>query len=600
MRPRWLALSFILLFVACSFVTSLSGQPTPDAKSDVPVIKESPQPPPMIDLDRTPQFWFAPFPETTEGSDDYHDIFDPTAKWARAVDRVDVFKFYGGYLLDGRVGRRGVTRMIEFLNREGIAVAVELAPMTPTAECGANTQGYEGWQGGQPMARLIRDAGGEIHYLALDGPMWWGSLYDGVRPEEAPCHFTLEETAENVRQTVENFRAIFPDMIVGDIHAWAPDLYAPEEIVAWWDAYEAVMGEPFGFFHLDHEYKLPGWPDVSEYLMAEATARGIDFGHIYFGEPWDADSLAWLALAEQRYQLYENWYAGPPNGDIVFQSWQRYPDAILPETQPDTYAHAINRYFREPAKLSLDALDTEAPLPWTLSGRLLDFASRPIADAPVYLSLSSGVRASIFSESVFEIDPHDTVRAETRTEAGGTFSLVLEALPEGPQQLIVWYPGTPIAEGRGADGARATYLTVDLGPTGVNVAHAATVTASAVYEEERPALAVDGSLETIWNAGDFAPQWIELDLGAPQAVIGIQMVPLQIAEGRTVHEILVRGPGTGGNFITFHTFDEFAADMHRFSYFAPEPVTGIDTVRIASVEGPSWVVWREIEVIVPR
>ena len=96
MRHRWLALSFILLFVACSFVTSLSSRPSPDLKSDVLVAKETPQPLPTLDLDKTPQFWFAPFPETTEGAGDYQEIFDVSAKWARAVDRVDGFKFYGG------------------------------------------------------------------------------------------------------------------------------------------------------------------------------------------------------------------------------------------------------------------------------------------------------------------------------------------------------------------------------------------------------------------------------------------------------------------------------------------------------------------------
>jgi hypothetical protein len=56
-----------------------------------------------------------------------------------------------------------------------------------------------------------------------------------------------------------------------------------------------------------------------------------------------------------------------------------------------------------------------------------------------------------------------------------------------------------------------------------NVARGASVTASTELTTEPAANAVDGDQSTRWGSGQFAPQWIEIDLGAPVAIAAIRL-----------------------------------------------------------------------------
>jgi len=126
-----------------------------------------------------------------------------------------------------------------------------------------------------------------------------------------------------------------------------------------------------------------------------------------------------------------------------------------------------------------------------------------------------------------------------------------------------------------------------------NLAAGAAVTASQSLPEEPAANAVDGT-PAQWGSGGDAPQWIEIDLGAPTPVSEVRLTVAQWPEGTTVHRI------------------RWASDDH---IFAAEPVTlegetrdgdvignrwdqpvPVQYLRIETVSSPSWVAWREIEV----
>ena len=110
--------------------------------------------------------------------------------------------------------------------------------------------------------------------------------------------------------------------------------------------------------------------------------------------------------------------------------------------------------------------------------------------------------------------------------------------------------------------------------------------------------AVDGDIGTLWSSGDDAPQWIEIDLEAPFSIAEMHLVPSQYPEGVTVHNIYVKGPDTGNNYVLAHTFDGFTRDSDRLSFAPGEPLSAIQYVRIETIASPSWVAWREIEIMV--
>jgi WD40 repeat protein len=125
------------------------------------------------------------------------------------------------------------------------------------------------------------------------------------------------------------------------------------------------------------------------------------------------------------------------------------------------------------------------------------------------------------------------------------------------------------------------------------------VTTTSKSEAARPSdRAVDGSTSTDWGSGDFPPQWIEIDLGAPATVKSFRLLVTQYPNGTTIHSILLRSPD--GEFTEVHRFEQFTSSGQWLIFRLPQPMENIQFVRIETTKSPSWVGWVEIEVIGER
>jgi hypothetical protein len=111
------------------------------------------------------------------------------------------------------------------------------------------------------------------------------------------------------------------------------------------------------------------------------------------------------------------------------------------------------------------------------------------------------------------------------------------------------------------------------------------------------ALAVDGDLGTLWSAGAFSPQWIEIDLGTDFNIKEIRLTPSQFPEGYTIHQIKGKGADTGEQFVLLYTFDGNTKDGNELIYSPSPALEDIRYIRIETITSPSWVAWREIEII---
>lgn len=108
-------------------------------------------------------------------------------------------------------------------------------------------------------------------------------------------------------------------------------------------------------------------------------------------------------------------------------------------------------------------------------------------------------------------------------------------------------------------------------------------------------LAVDGDFGTLWNSGGGPTQWIEIDLGAEYAVREIRLTVSQYPPGQTIHQI--KGRSADGQFFLLHTFDGATSDGDELVLKPDSPFMGIRFIRIETILSPSWVAWREIEVM---
>lgn len=161
-------------------------------------------------------------------------------------------------------------------------------------------------------------------------------------------------------------------------------------------------------------------------------------------------------------------------------------------------------------------------------------------------------------------------------------------LPEAEPYTFTWFINA-YRDDKASLGVRTVGL-------GANVAYGKPVRASR-SNQARPEGAVDGNPDTYWGAGDFAPQWIEIDLGAAFVLGEVRLLTSQSPTGETTHRVRVKGPNAAEAFSEVHTFSGVTVDAQWLTIAFPELLKDIRYVRIETLSSPSWVAWREIEVI---
>jgi F5/8 type C domain-containing protein len=132
---------------------------------------------------------------------------------------------------------------------------------------------------------------------------------------------------------------------------------------------------------------------------------------------------------------------------------------------------------------------------------------------------------------------------------------------------------------------------------GVNVNNLAAgkpATGSGSFWTQQPYLAVDGNPFTYWNSGNFPPQWIEVDLGAPVTIAEVALSITQLPNGYTVHRVYGKLSATDP-YTLLHVFSGPTVDIQTLRARLDSPFTA-RCVRIQTTASPSWVGWREIGV----
>ena len=131
-----------------------------------------------------------------------------------------------------------------------------------------------------------------------------------------------------------------------------------------------------------------------------------------------------------------------------------------------------------------------------------------------------------------------------------------------------------------------------------NIALGMPTTASQSLPESPPSGAVDGVFDFIWNSGDYAPQWIEIDLGSPQPIGRISLLTAQSPDGDTVHRVLGKARA-GDPYQLLHEFAGLTMDYQWLDHSPPTPWENVRFLRVKTTTSPSWVAWREIQVFPP-
>ena len=120
-------------------------------------------------------------------------------------------------------------------------------------------------------------------------------------------------------------------------------------------------------------------------------------------------------------------------------------------------------------------------------------------------------------------------------------------------------------------------------------------TSSSAYGDATAERAVDGDADTLWNAGRGAPAWIEIDLGSAQPVAAIRLLVQQTPSGLTHHRVTCApAPDVVATLLSNL---EGETESLQVLTVTLDPAVSCWIIRIETVSSPSWVAWREIEVI---
>jgi hypothetical protein len=114
-------------------------------------------------------------------------------------------------------------------------------------------------------------------------------------------------------------------------------------------------------------------------------------------------------------------------------------------------------------------------------------------------------------------------------------------------------------------------------------------------------MAFDNNRDTYWNS-DYAPQWIEKDLGAVVGLASIELIVAQTPAGATIHEVWVSNEPIGhdrSKAKLAHTFKGETADQQALRFDFPKDLSA-RYVQIFTTQSPSWIGWREVDIQVRK
>jgi hypothetical protein len=129
--------------------------------------------------------------------------------------------------------------------------------------------------------------------------------------------------------------------------------------------------------------------------------------------------------------------------------------------------------------------------------------------------------------------------------------------------------------------------------SGSEVAHGRPATASSSYLSSLPDSAFDGDTATSWNAGKYAPQWIEVDLGSDLPITEVDGCADITPNGQVTH--VVEGRTSAGMWYGLGNYSGPSV-RNQWLTIPSDPSHPVRYVRVTTTSSPSWIAWFKIRI----
>jgi hypothetical protein len=296
--------------------------------------------------------WFSPQnpypPAKISGASDFMDLFHINAPWEQASHHISVFKFSTQFLT--WVADEQLVGIVQDLAHRRIALGMESLAQSVAGQpaCGENVEGYGHPQDAAKIAAKIQRVGGDLKFIAMDEPLYYGHFYNGPNA----CHSSIANVAERVGGVLSEYRRVFPNVVIGDIEPFPSLSSQPnwqDDYANWVRTFGQTVGSPLSVLHIDVGWNAEGHETAIEAAVSAGKANGLKLGVIYNGNDNAQSDLEWLAGAKAHIAFVEKTLSIQPE-HVVFQSWVRYPTQTMPETSETAFTHLINSYFLDSSR----------------------------------------------------------------------------------------------------------------------------------------------------------------------------------------------------------------------------------------------------------
>ncbi|RKP44302.1 hypothetical protein D7S89_22495 [Trinickia fusca] len=300
------------------------------------------------------------------------DLFRPDAPWPTVARQTRVFKIGPGFASQGR--EEDLRQLFANLRERHIALALEIGMLSISDHCREKTEAY-----GEPglvehILLRIKRLGGNLDYLAMDEPFYYGHQYAG--PDA--CKLPAAQLAQDIAPNIVTARRIFPGVKIGDVEVVYYSTDFVDATQEWVDAFAKSTGTPLAFFHADESWSPQAMRNLVP-LAGFLKRRHVRFGVIYNAGPQGTSDASWAQAAIRHADAAETELGLHPD-DALFQTWEKFPTRVLPETASDTLTHIALRYLQPRTSLTSRRDGTQ------LVGRLIDLDGAPVANVAILFS----------------------------------------------------------------------------------------------------------------------------------------------------------------------------------------------------------------------
>jgi hypothetical protein len=276
---------------------------------------------------------------------DYMDLFTPTAPWTTVASKLTAFKISMQFVLRGT--DQQLRTVIDDLKRRHIGIAIELGVLQGSGQpgsCGYHVEGYASPASVEAVAKHIKNAGGQIEFVAMDEPVWYGHIFQSGGGGRIGCRDAIPALADQVALKIAVLRRHFPNIQVGDvepINATNPQSIA--DIIAFSDALTEKAGRKLAFVHADVAWQT-NWRPMLTQLASQLHRRNIPFGVICDGDANAGGNEAWVSQALRRCKDVAANPKTTPDA-LIAQSWEPLPSKMLPETDPGSLTYEARQFI---------------------------------------------------------------------------------------------------------------------------------------------------------------------------------------------------------------------------------------------------------------